>query len=193
MESDANRPSRPPRPYEERLTVPRTWWLIALMGAALTGVTLVPLGPVPALIGTTAALVGCGMALSAYGSARIRVAGGTLLAGRARVPLSALGAARPLDEAEAVAWRTHRADARAFMLLRAYVPEAVRVEVVDPDDPTPYLYLSTRNPRRLVAALEAGRGSAPEAEGPRVEPMTGQAGTTGPAEPAERSEQRDAG
>ncbi|GAB3109492.1 DUF3093 domain-containing protein [Streptomyces calidiresistens] len=187
MESDANRPSRPSRPYEERLTVPRTWWLIALMGAALAGVTLVPLGTVAALIGATAALVVCAMALSTYGSARIRLAGGTLLAGRARVPLSALGEARPLDGAEAVAWRTHRADARAFMLLRAYVPTAVRVEVVDPDDPTPYLYLSTRHPRRLAAALAAGRESAPEAEGRR----TGRMG--GPADAAGPSERHDAG
>ncbi|MQS08089.1 DUF3093 family protein [Streptomyces sp. IF17] len=187
MESDANRPPRPPRPYEERLTVPRAWWLIALMGAALTGVTLVPLGPVAALVGTTAALAVCGMALSAYGSARIRIAGGSLLAGRARVPLSALGTARPLDGAEAVAWRTHRADARAFMLLRAYVPTAVRVEVVDPDDPTPYLYLSTRNPRRLAAALEAGRGCAPEAEVRRAGRMDRPAGAAG------ASERRDAG
>lgn len=58
-----------------------------------------------------------------------------------------------LDAEEARAWRTHKADARAFMLLRGYVETAVRVEVTDPEDPTPYVYLSTRDPRGLAAAL----------------------------------------
>ena len=49
-----------------------------------------------------------------------------------------------LEGEEAVAWRTYKADPRAFLLLRSYVPTALRVEVTDPEDPTPYLYLSTR-------------------------------------------------
>jgi hypothetical protein len=43
------------------------------------------------------------------------------------------------------------------MLLRSYVPTALKVEVTDPDDPTPYIYVSTRSPERLAAALEAVR------------------------------------
>ena len=41
------------------------------------------------------------------------------------------------------------------MLLRSYVPTALRVEVTDPEDPTPYVYLSTREPQALAAALAA--------------------------------------
>jgi DUF3093 family protein len=148
---------RPAQPYDERLTVPRAWWLAALLGVVLLGVALVPLGPVPLLIGLAAGGTLSGVALSAYGSARIRVAAGSLIAGEARIPLSALGEARALDADEARAWRAHRADARAHMLLRAYIPTAVRVEVADPDDPTPYVYLSTRRPDRLAAALTAAR------------------------------------
>lgn len=62
-----------------------------------------------------------------------------------------------LDGEEARAWRLHKADPRAFMLLRSYVPTALRVEITDPDDPTPYVYLSTRAPKRLAAALDAVR------------------------------------
>jgi hypothetical protein len=32
--------------------------------------------------------------------------------------------------------------------------------VTDPQDPTPYLYLSTREPERLVEALAAARAAA---------------------------------
>ncbi|MBL1067086.1 DUF3093 domain-containing protein [Streptomyces sp. 7-21] len=145
------------RTYDERLTVPRSWWAMALGGAALVAVALAPLGTAGVLAGLAAGGALCGMALSAYGSARIRVAAGSLIAGQARIPLTALGEVHVLDADEARAWRTHRADARAHMLLRAYIPTAVRVEVTDPDDPTPYLYLSTRQPARLAAALRASR------------------------------------
>lgn len=161
MSTPANGPvNGPVRPYDERLTVPRSWWLVGLLGVALLGVALVPLGPVPLLIGLAAGGAACGVSLSAYGSARVRVVAGCLVAGEARIPLAALGEARALDAEEARAWRAHRADARAHMLLRAYIPTAVRVEVADPDDPTPYLYLSTRRPGRLVAALTAARPDA---------------------------------
>jgi hypothetical protein len=51
------------------------------------------------------------------------------------------------------------------MLLRSWVPTAVRIDLVDPDDPTPYWFVSTRRPDELVRALTttrtAGAGSAP--------------------------------
>lgn len=141
--------------YEERLTVPRSWWAIALLGELLLAVALLPLGPVPLLVALAVAGALGGAALSAYGSVRIRVAGGLLVAGEARIPLTALGRVEVLDAEQARAWRGPRADARAHMVLRAYIPTAVRIEVDDPEDPTPYVYLSTRRPDRLAAALAA--------------------------------------
>ncbi|GAA3636996.1 DUF3093 domain-containing protein [Streptomyces chitinivorans] len=143
--------------YDERLTAPRLWWLIAALSGISLGLILFPLGLMPLLGGLVVGTALGAVAVSAYGSARIRVVADSLVAGNARVPLSALGEAHVLDEEEARAWRTHRADPRAYMLLRGYVPTALRVEVTDPADPTPYLYLSTRRPRALAGALEAAR------------------------------------
>ncbi|UNO39537.1 DUF3093 domain-containing protein [Streptomyces sp. MST-110588] len=143
--------------YEERLTAPRSWWVIAGLIGISCALILLPLGT-PAMLG---GLVGgsalAAVAVSSYGSARIRVVGDALIAGDARIPVSALGEAQVLDAQEALAWRTHKADTRAFMLLRSYIRTAVRVEITDPADPTPYAYLSTREPERLVAALAAVR------------------------------------
>ncbi|GGT44298.1 DUF3093 domain-containing protein [Streptomyces purpureus] len=141
--------------YEERLTVPGSWWLIAFAVGISGGLILLPLGTVPMLGGLIAAAALAAAAVSSYGSARIRVVAGSLVAGEARIPVSALGTAHELDPEEARAWRTHKADPRAFMLMRSYVPTAVRVEITDPADPTPYVYVSTRDPKALVAALEA--------------------------------------
>ncbi|MFF2775454.1 DUF3093 family protein [Streptomyces sp. NPDC058052] len=43
------------------------------------------------------------------------------------------------------------------VLMRSFVPHAVRVEVVDQADPTPYLCLSTRAPEALKEAVAAAR------------------------------------
>lgn len=146
--------------YDERLTAPRSWWLIAALAAAACGLVALPLGTAAALAAVVAGGAAGAVAVSSYGSARIRVVQGSLVAGEARIPVEALGEAFVLDAEEATAWRSYRADPRAYMLLRAYIPTAVRVEVVDPEDPTPYLYLSTRHPGELAAALESVRADS---------------------------------
>lgn len=145
------------QPYDERLTVPRSWWLIAVSAGVAFGLIGLPFGTLPFLGAFVAGTALSAAVVSAYGSARIRVVAGSLVAGDARVPVEALGEAVVLDREESMAWRTYKADTRAFMLLRSYVPTALKVEVVDPEDPTPYLYLSTRTPERLAAALQAVR------------------------------------
>jgi hypothetical protein len=147
-------------PYEERLTAPRSWWLLCFLAGVSTALVLLPFGTLPMLGGLAGGTAAAAVVASSYGSVRIRVAGGALLAGEARIPVTALGEAQVLDPEEARAWRTHKADPRAFLLLRAYIPTALRVEVTDPDDPTPYVYLSTREPERLAQALRAARDAA---------------------------------
>ncbi|MEU6770291.1 DUF3093 domain-containing protein [Streptomyces sp. NPDC046759] len=144
-------------PYEERLTTPRSWWLISFLVGVSFALILLPFGTLPLLGGLVGGTAAAAVVASAYGSPRIRVVGDSLIAGEAKIPVSALGGAEVLDAEEARAWRTYKADTRAFLLLRAYIPTALRVEVTDPEDPTPYLYLSTREPERLAAAIEAAR------------------------------------
>jgi hypothetical protein len=147
-------------PYEERLTAPRSWWLISFLVGVSMALVLLPFGTLPLLGGLVGGTAAAAVVASAYGSPRIRVVGGFLIAGEAKIPVSALGEAEVLDAREAAAWRTYKADTRAFLLLRAYIPTALRVEVTDPEDPTPYLYLSTREPERLAEALKAARAAA---------------------------------
>ncbi|WP_329269934.1 DUF3093 domain-containing protein [Streptomyces sp. NBC_01451] len=150
-------------PYEERLTAPRSWWLISFLVGVSFALILLPFGTLPLLGGLVGGTAVAAVAASSYGSIRIRVVGDALIAGEAKIPVAALGEAEILDAEEARAWRTYKADTRAFMLLRSYIPTALRVEVTDPADPTPYLYLSTREPQRLVAALESARATARDA------------------------------
>lgn len=143
--------------YEERLTVPRSWWLFCLLTGAALALILLPFGTLPMLGGLAGGTAVAAVVVSSYGSVRLRVVGGHLIAGEARIPVSALGEAEVLDPEEARAWRGHKADPRCFMVLRAYLPRALRVVVTDPEDPTPYLYLSTREPERLAQALREAK------------------------------------
>ncbi|MEU0116691.1 DUF3093 domain-containing protein [Streptomyces bobili] len=147
-------------PYDERLTAPRSWWFISFLVGVAFALILLPFGTLPLLGGLVGGTAVAAVAASSYGSMRIRVVGDSLIAGEAKIPVAALGEAEVLDAEEARAWRTYKADTRAFLLLRAYIPTALRVEVTDPTDPTPYLYLSTREPQRLAEALRAARETA---------------------------------
>ncbi|MEV6572240.1 DUF3093 domain-containing protein [Streptomyces sp. NPDC051577] len=154
-----------PAHHDERLTAPRAWWGIAVLLGVACALMLLPLGTLPMLLGLVGGTVLAGMVVSSYGSARVRVVNGALAAGDARIPVTALGEPEILEAEEARAWRTYKADTRAFMLMRSYVPTAVRVEITDPADPTPYVYVSTREPQALVAAVRAAknRPAAPAA------------------------------
>ncbi|MFD9307443.1 DUF3093 domain-containing protein [Streptomyces sp. NPDC060048] len=149
-----------PAHHDERLTAPRSWWGIAALTGLACALMLMPLGTLPPLAGLVGGTALAGLVVSSYGSQRVRVAGGALAAGDARIPVTALGDPEVLDPEEARAWRTYKADTRAFMLMRSYVPTAVRVEVTDPADPTPYVYVSTREPQALVAAIRAAQAAA---------------------------------
>ncbi|MFI6685945.1 DUF3093 domain-containing protein [Streptomyces sp. NPDC050485] len=143
--------------YAERLTAPRSWWFISGLVGVACALMLLPVGTLPMLAGLVGGTAVSWVVVSSYGSVRIRVLADTLVAGEARIPVRALGEPEVLDAEEARAWRLHKADPRAFMLLRAYIPTAVKVQITDPADPTPYVYLSTRDPEALKTALNAVR------------------------------------
>lgn len=105
-------------------------------------------------------LVAGGAALVAYGRIRVEVGPEGLRAGRAVLPLSAVGAVTALDGDDARTARGRDLDPAAYLVIRGYVPAVVRVEVADDTDPVPYWLMSTRRPERLVAVLEAARDEA---------------------------------
>jgi hypothetical protein len=147
--------------YDERLRVPWSWWVPPVFFLWVLWLTVERLaGPRWATVVTGAAVAGVAWALLAYGAVRVHVGPDGLAAGRARLPLSAVGEVRPLGVSAARALRGPRADPRAYLLLRGYVPTAVQVQVADPADPTPYWYVSTRHPERLAAALVAAVAAA---------------------------------
>lgn len=122
-----------------------TVWLAVVV--AVPGVT--------AWIVTAVALALLTAGFWSYGSSRLVVADGTFRAGAAHIAAAHLGEARALDPEETRRTAGMHADARAFLVLRPYLKRAVRVEIIDPADPTPYWLVSTRHPEELAQALTA--------------------------------------
>lgn len=75
-------------------------------------------------------------------------------AGRARLPRSAIASVASFTGHEATAQRGTQLDARAWLLLRGWIPGVVKVRLDDPSDPTPYWLVSTRHPAELANALK---------------------------------------
>lgn len=148
--------------YRERLAVPIGWWAVGMF-FTLTFVTAVGFyaGPAVAGVGGVIAAVGVAAALLWYGRPVVAVDASGFHAGDALLEWAYAGEARPLDAAGTRNRIGAEGDHAAWLLLRAYVPGAVEVAVIDAADPHPYWLVSTRHPEALVAAIERCRAISP--------------------------------
>jgi hypothetical protein len=144
--------------YDERLGVPIRWWALATMFLATVLVAFLVATPAWLAAAVTGVLVALtGGLFVGYGAARVSVREGVFRAGRAQVPVRLVGQVTALDPADTRRLAGVDADARAYLLLRPYLRRAVRVEIADPADPTPYWLVASRRPAQLAAALESAR------------------------------------
>jgi len=143
--------------YSERLWPGPLGWAVVFMFAVFMAISLFPVDATLAVVVGAVAGV-AGVVVAVLTTPRIAVAGGELRAGRAHIPLGLLGEVRELDADATRVELGPALDARAYACLRAWARTAVRVEVVDDADPTPYWLVSTRHPRELARALTHGRG-----------------------------------
>ena len=87
----------------------------------------------------------------------IEVSESKLIAGRISVPLAALGEVVQLTKEEFGAALGPMANPAAQLMIRGYIATGVKIAVVDPEDPTPYILISSRRPKDLAVALDANR------------------------------------
>jgi hypothetical protein len=92
-------------------------------------------------------------------SPMVEVDGETLRAGRARIPLDALGDVVALDADESRTVMHTGYDANAFHSTVPWTRRLVRASVADPADPTTAWIVSSRRPEALAAAIAASRSA----------------------------------
>jgi hypothetical protein len=148
-----------PTVYRERLTVPWWAWPAAVVAAAFV-VTELAIGafalrkPIWYVLAAVIAVA----ALALLGRIRIRVYAepAELHVDDARLPLSVVSGVESVEPAQLRNLLGREADPLAFVIARPWLKRAVRIDLDDPADPTPYWVVSTRHPDRLVAALSEG-------------------------------------
>ena len=150
------------RDYREQLHVPLVWWLLAVPTVLIFGATLYAGLPEPWPIIIMAGLAaGCAAMLISMSLARVEIGGGTLRAGNATLPLTAITEVVTLDEKQTTQMRGPRADPAARLYSRPYLKASVYL-CVDPafDAAVPYWLLGTRHPAALAAVIERCRAQA---------------------------------
>jgi DUF3093 family protein len=147
--------------YSERLYVTWYWWPLPLLAATILAAE-VHLGyggvrswlPYVLLLPLTALLI-FGM-----GRARIAVRDGELWVGDAHLPLRFVGTVEIYTAKQKRRVLGPRLDPAAYVLHRGWVGPVLRVQLTDPDDPTPYWLFSTRRPERLAEILRTAKQPA---------------------------------
>ena len=159
-----------PRPvalHDERLWPGPLGWLLVVGFGVFAFIAVFPVSPLAAALTGVGAVV-VGGAIAVRTATRVVVVDGELRAGDAHIPVALLGPGEALDRASLRAALGPGSDARTFRCVRAWIPGAVLVEVVDPADPTPAWLVSTRRPAGLVAALSSGRAGAQAAHSEQI-------------------------
>lgn len=141
--------------FDERLSVPWWWYLPSVGVAALLGAEIHMGYPgLRAWLGYAVLIPLAALVLVWLGRVRVQVRDGELRAGPATLPLEFVGRVDVIHDRDAkrVALGPEL-DPAAYLLHRAWVRPVVRLEVTDPQDPTPYWVVSARDPDALVRAL----------------------------------------
>jgi len=97
------------------------------------------------------------LVLASVLSPLVVVDGVRLIAGKMSIPLEAIGKVTEIATQDLRSELGPSLDARAQLLIRGDVKTAVKVQISDGNDPTPYLVISTRRSSELVSALRANK------------------------------------
>jgi hypothetical protein len=102
-----------------------------------------------------------GAVLIRLGHRRVRLTGGELQVGPAHVPIRHLGTVEVIASSGKQRALGPDLDPAAFVLHSAWVGPMLRIELADPQDPTPYWIFSVRRAEELAALLRASTGATP--------------------------------
>jgi hypothetical protein len=144
-----------PAVYDERLRTPWWWYPVAAGVAAILAAEfyLADRGikvwvPYVILVPIAVAIVWW------IGRQRVTVQDGEIRVREAHLPLSVVESVIALDQRTLRRLVGRDGDPAAFVAIRPWIGPGVQIILDDPDDPTPYWVVSTRHPRRLMAAME---------------------------------------
>jgi hypothetical protein len=150
--------------YRETLRTPWWWYLVALGVASLlaaefhiSGLRLTDWIPFGTLLPLSVVIVWW------LGHSAVEIRDGELRIRGAHLPLRYVSGAVALDAATLRRVVGREGDPAAYVSIRPWIGPGVQLWLDDPEDPTPYWIVSSRDPQRIVDLLRGhgGSGAAP--------------------------------
>lgn len=131
-------------------------WLIAFVYFLFLSLVL----SIWAALGNTPAIITFGIStawlvdLYFRTTLKIEVSESELRVGAARIDRQYIGETVALTSSEVKLLRTRDADPTAYLAIRFWTSKAVKMQVSDSKDSTPYWLITSKNPKALAAALK---------------------------------------
>lgn len=140
--------------YKERVT-PNLGTFAAV--SVLLPSTVIISEPFDLLVGLVVGLIGVlGIwALLFFRAPQIRVTKEKLYVGRASIPRDLIGEPVAISKSEVFSERGPKLDPAAYKVFQGSIKTAIKIPISDPQDPTPYWLVSTRNPTKLAIVLKS--------------------------------------
>lgn len=132
-------------------------WLIAFVYFLFLSLVL----SIWAALGNTPAIITFGIStawlvdLYFRTTLKIEVSESELRVGAARIDRRYIGEVVALTSNEVKLLRTRDADPTAYLAIRFWTSKAVKIQVSDSRDSTPYWLITSKNPKALAAALKS--------------------------------------
>ncbi|MCD1285147.1 MULTISPECIES: DUF3093 domain-containing protein [unclassified Brevibacterium] len=140
--------------YQEKLRPSIGMWTLIIIGAASTALMVLPVWKLGIIILPVITFVLLAWWLTSL-TITIIVTERQLFVGDAHIDRRFISQAYAYDAEAARQARGTGLDARAFLRLRPWAKLAVRIDIDDASDPTPYWLVSSRNPKEFATALSS--------------------------------------
>ena len=142
--------------YREKLTPGPGMWLIALLAGVASFFVGAPINISAGII--AAVVVTALVAFILFSSSPIiEITPQVVRVGRAQIESEYVGIAEAFRGEEARIATGPALDGRAFMCFRGWIEPKVRIEIIDPADPTPYWIASSRHPEQIAEIINEGK------------------------------------
>src|SRR5699024_395909 len=138
--------------YQEKVRPSVGMWILVAVAAASTALMVLPVWKLGMIILPIVSFVLFAWWLNSL-TVTIIVTERQLFVGEAHIDRKFVPSATAYEGEAAQKARGVDLDARAFLKIRPWAKDAVRIDIDDADDPTPYWLVSTRHPEQLAEAL----------------------------------------
>lgn len=142
--------------YSERLYFSAKLWLLLLGFALIFYISIwAALGNLPAIVSTV--LLIFLFVIFNFKTSTIRVSDKNLKVGFANIEITHLGEIQPIADFSKFQRAEVVLDPAAYLHTKFWIKPAVKINLSDPKDPTPFWLFSTRDPVKLTAAIRKAK------------------------------------